>query len=70
MKFENKSDKGYVMFWTEEGENIEANYDRAFKLLKANKILPVVIESGSGNVEDSVYMLMKQNSKSKLEISA
>lgn len=70
MKFENKSEKGFVLFWAEPDGNIEAEYGEAFKLLKDNKILPVVIESGSGKLEDDVYMLMKQNSRPKLEESA
>lgn len=70
MKFENKSEKGFVLLWAEPNDNIEAKYAETFKLLKANKILPVVIESGSGNLEESIYGLMKQNAKIPLEKSA
>lgn len=70
MKFENKSEKGFVLFYAENSENVEAEYGEAFKLLKGNNILPVVIESGSGNLEDDIYNLMKQNSRRELEESA
>lgn len=54
-----------VLFWITKGEGENKEFLESlkpmFKEYKAKKYLPVVMESGTGNLEDSMYLLMKQN---------
>lgn len=70
MIYENKLDKGLAFFWMDNNEAVDKETQDSFKLLKSAGILPVIIESGSGDLEQSMRSLMKQNSKLQLEISA
>ena len=54
-----------VLFWLsreEAGdESLIASLTPQFSKWKSKNYLPVVFESGDGNLEDSMYMLMKRN---------
>ena len=70
MIYENKFEKGFALFWADIDESVGKETKESFKLLKSAGILPVIIESGNGDLEQSMRSLMKQNSKPQLEISA
>ena len=54
-----------VLFWMSKEEaadkELNASLKPQFAEWKKKKYLPVVFESGDGNLEDSMYMLMKRN---------
>ena len=54
-----------AIFWLNkeesEDKNILSSLQPQFKEWKANKYQPVVFESGTRNLEDDMYMLMKHN---------
>ena len=54
-----------VLFWLsreEAGdEDLMASLNPQFSKWKAKNYLPVVFQSGDGDLEDSMYMLMKRN---------
>ena len=54
-----------ILFWisTEEANNehFMSSLRSRFKYIKDNKYLPVILESGTGNMEDHMYLLMKHN---------
>ena len=54
-----------VYYWisNEEGQDKElmASLIPRFNEWKSKNYLPVVFESGAGNLEDSMYLLMKRN---------
>ena len=54
-----------VLLWmsSEEAadEDLKASLKPRFAEWKKNKYLPIVFESGEGNLEDSMYMMMKRN---------
>ena len=54
-----------VIFWLSkeecEDENFLASLQPQFKEWKSKKYQPVVFESGTRNLEDDMYMLMKHN---------
>ena len=66
MKIE-KRERPYktVFFWMSEEEVADkalmASLQPQFLAWKAQNYLPVVMESGKGTLEDSVYMLLKRN---------
>jgi hypothetical protein len=70
MLIENKAEKGFVLFWEGKNEKLDKETVDCFRMIKRAGILPVVIESGSGDLEDSIYKLMKQNVKAPLEKTA
>ncbi|MBQ7503790.1 MAG: hypothetical protein IJT79_00525 [Ruminococcus sp.] len=70
MLIENKADKGFILFWEGKNEKLDKETKDCFRMIKRAGILPVVIESGSGDLEDSIYRLMKQNVKTPLEKTA
>ncbi len=66
MKFEVKeAPQKIATFWisAEEGRNqaFMASLKPQFKIWKDKGYLPVVMESGEGRLEDSIYLLMKHN---------
>ena len=54
-----------VLIWMSKEEaadkQLNASLKSQFAEWKKKKYLPVVFESGDGNLEDSMYMLMKRN---------
>ena len=66
MKFEIK-EQPYktVFFWLSSEEGKDKNFlnslNSSLNEWKSKKYLPVIFESGEGNIEDSIYMLMKHN---------
>lgn len=54
-----------VLFWMSKEEaadkELNASLKPRFAEWKKKKYLPVIFESGDGNLEDSMYMLMKRN---------
>ena len=42
-------------------EELQASLNPKFAEWKKKNYLPIVFESGEGNLEDSMYMLMKRN---------
>ena len=54
-----------VLFWVSRKEASDkafmATLKPQFAKWKAQKYQPVVLESGEGNLEESMYMLMKRN---------
>lgn len=54
-----------VFYWmsAEEAQNKElmASLEPQFNEWKAKNYQPIIFESGSGKLEDSLYLLMKQN---------
>ena len=61
MYYELRAGKKLAVFWEENGEVFDKRKARSFKYLKDQKIVPVVIESGTENTEDCLYVLFKQN---------
>lgn len=66
MRFEvKKAPRKIATFWisAEEGRNqtFMASLKPQFKIWKDKGYLPVVMESGEGSLEDSMYLLMKHN---------
>ena len=61
MNYELRAGKKLAVFWEENGEVFDNRKARSFKPLKDQKIVPVVIESGSERAEDCLYVLFKQN---------
>lgn len=57
------------LYWVSRSEaeydGIKESLKNDFTLLREQKILPVIIESGSGELEEQLYLLMKRNAESK-----
>jgi len=54
-----------VLYWMSkeeaENKNLIDSLKPQFLAWKDKKYLPVIFESGNGNLEDSMYMLMRRN---------
>lgn len=61
MNYELRAGKKLAVFWEENGKVLDSRKTRSFNYLKGQKIIPVIIESGTERTEDCLYVLFKQN---------